>query len=461
MTLDLEIIRDDLNRLAKADLDDGTAPDLETAMARLRDYRIHVAAGPEVADSAPHQAALLTVVNVVGRFALGGVTVSGDLDVPLLVLGDRSASLAAEVAALGGRPGTANDGVPTVVVGSPPIDHGCAVAVTFEGWRGGIIPFGSTRLSERTSVVTSAVLGAALAANEAFAMLRGEAEAGRRAVRLSLWRPDRAGDWWLPESDGPPLQALPNDLWILGLGHLGQALLWHLLLCPFSDRSAVRLLLQDVDVVSASTPSTSILTRTGMLGRPKTRAISEVLERHGFRTTLVERPFDGRFRRRDVDDPAILVCGIDNVIARAEIESPGFPFVVEAGLGDSAQDFRSIRIHTFPATRKAVDLWHPSLQGAAPDLDRPAYRRLAASGGDVCGLTRLAQTAVGAPFVGTVAGALMLAQILRLLAGDVPDALVDLDLRAMRSRRAVSNTAVHPFNPGFQPPEYNGLGWLG
>jgi hypothetical protein len=452
MTLDLETIRDGLNRLAKADLDDGTAPNIETAMARLYGYRIHVAAGPEVADSAPHQAALLTVVNVVGRFALGGVTVSGDMEVPLLVLGNRSGSLAAEVAALGGRPASANDGVPTVVVGSPPIDHRRAVAVTFEGWRGGIIPFGSPRLSERTSFATSAVLGAALAANEAFAMLRGEAEAGRRAVGLSLWRPDRAADWWLPESDGPPLQALPNDLWILGLGHIGQAFLWHLLLCPFSDRSGVRLLLQDVDVISPSTPSTSILTRTGMLGRPKTRAISEVLESHGFRTSIVERPFDRGFRRR-ADDPAILVCGVDNVPTRAEIEAPGFPFVVEAGLGDSPQDFRSIRVHTFPASRKAVDLWIPGLRESVPDLDRPAYRRLAASGGDVCGLTRLAQTAVGAPFVGTVAGALMLAQVLRLLAGDSPDALVDLDLRAMRSRRAISNTAQQPFNPGFQPPE--------
>ena len=64
---------------------------------------LELTAGPEVADSAPHQAALLTVVNVVGRFALGGVTVSGNLDVPLLVLGDRSASLSAAAWADGSR----------------------------------------------------------------------------------------------------------------------------------------------------------------------------------------------------------------------------------------------------------------------------------------------------------------------------------------------------------------------
>ena len=73
------------------------------------------------------------------------------------------------------------------------------------------------------------------------------------------------------------------------------------------------------------------------------------------------------------------------------------------------------------------------------------------NGGDICGLTRLAETAVGAPFVGTVAGCLMLTQVLRVLAGDAPDALVDLDLRSIKSRRAVPNVKLTLFSPGFQP----------
>jgi len=123
---------------------------------------------------------------------------------------------------------------------------------------------------------------------------------------------------------------------------------------------------------------------------------------------------------------------------------------VEAGIGDSAQDFRSIRLHTFPASRRAVDLWVPGARGPLADLDRPGYRRLSEAGGDVCGLTLLAETAVGAPFVGTVAACMMLGQVLRLLASDAPDALVDLDLRSVRSRRAVRNGAIELFNPGYQ-----------
>jgi hypothetical protein len=71
-------------------------------------------------------------------------------------------------------------------------------------------------------------------------------------------------------------------------------------------------------------------------------------------------------------------------------------------------------------------------------------------GVDDCGLARLAGTAVGAPFVGTVAGALMFGQILRLLHGDTPDAVVDLDLRALQARRAVPSSVSLVHNPGFQ-----------
>jgi hypothetical protein len=448
---DIETIRDGLNRVAKLALDDGSAADLETAVANLHGHRIGVLAGPEVLVSAPHQAALLTVVNVARRFALGGVTVEGDLDAPLLVMGDRGRSLREEVEAQGGRPGTVPADAPSVVVGRSVRTPGKGVAVTFEGWRGGVVPLTAPRLAEVTRVMPAAVLAGAFAAAEVFAMLRGEAEAGHRSPGLSLWRPDRANDWRGQGGDGPEPAALPSHLWILGLGHLGQAFLWTLLLCPYRDSAEVTLVLQDTDIVTPSTDSTSVLTEATMVGMAKTRAVAGVLERHGFRTVLVERPFDGDFRRRQADDPPVLVCGVDNALARSQIEGPGFPLVIEAGIGARAQDFRALRLHTFPAARRADDLWR---QGAverdrAASVDRPGYARLSEAGVDPCGLTRLAETAVGAPFVGTVAGTLMVAQLMRLLAGDQVDALVDLDLRSPRSRRAMRNHVLAPFNPGY------------
>jgi len=446
----MTLIRDTFNRVAKVDFDSGAVPDIETAIARLTKHRIGVRVGPEVKSNPAHQAALLTVVNITHRFALGGVTVEGDLDAPLLVMGRREGGLARAVLSLGGRMGQVAEGVPTIQVGSVCPYTGRGVVATFAGWRGGVVPVGAPRLSEETSVIPAAVLAGALAASEAFAMLRGEVEAGYRSIGVSLWRPDREVDWYCPTESEPLLGALPDNLWVLGLGHLGQAFLWALTMCPYEDFTKVRLVLQDSDTVTESTVSTSILTSREMVGAKKTRAVASVLEGHGFQTTLIERSFDGAFRHRGTDDPAILVCGVDNILARSQLESPGFRFVVEAGLGDSYQDFRSMRLHTFPSSRKATDIWTPGAITVARDLNRAGYRRLSEAGADICGLTRLAETAVGAPFVGTVAGCLMLSQVLRLVAGDAPDSLVDLDLKSFASRRAIRNDVVQMFNPGFQ-----------
>lgn len=156
-------------------------------------------------------------------------------------------------------------------------------------------------LSDETTVTPAAVLAGALAAAELFSMLRGEAQAGHRDLGMSIWRPDKACAWREPGSDGPPLAALPSSMWILGLGHLGQAFLWNVMMCAYPCPREVRLTLQDYDDVTRSTVSTSILTETSMIGRRKTRTVAEVLERRGFTTTIVERKFDGGFKRREVD----------------------------------------------------------------------------------------------------------------------------------------------------------------
>lgn len=451
---DMEAVRDDLNRLAKLLVDEGSVSDIAEANACLQAFRVRVFVGPEVNFSAAHQAALLTIVNVACRFALGGVLVSGPLDGPRLVNVAPEPTLAGVVASLGGRhdpawvPGT--DSVPTVVIGSSDLRGDKVLRATFEGWRGGVVRRPEDALSNETNVMPAAVLAGALAAAELFAMLRGDVQAGHRDLGLSLWRPDKAYAWREREGDGPALAVLPSSLWILGLGHLGQAFLWAVMMCPYPNPGEVKLTLQDFDTVTRSTVSTSILTDASMIKRRKTRTVVDVLEGRGFSTTIVERKFDGAFRRRETEEPSILVCGVDNPVARSEVEDPGFQFVVEAGIGSKALDFRALQVNTFPGPREAHAVWGGTRIEDGVEISAPAYDRLAQDGADICGLTQLAGTAVGAPFVGAVAGTLMLAQILRLLAGDRPDAVISLDLTAPRARRAVPNQVVVQFNPGYQ-----------
>jgi hypothetical protein len=81
--------------------------------------------------------------------------------------------------------------------------------------------------------------------------------------------------YWLSlPHDEPALQVLPARLWLIGLGHLGQAYLWALGLLPYPRSSQVCLVLQDVDVITPSTESTSVLSDTTLVGQKKTRAMA-------------------------------------------------------------------------------------------------------------------------------------------------------------------------------------------
>jgi hypothetical protein len=195
------------------------------------------------------------------------------------------------------------------------------------------------------------MLAAALAVNEAFLFISGATGvAGRRTVGLSLWNPSAARDWLSSQADEPALQALPSRLWLIGLGHLGQAYLWALGLLPYTQPSQVGLVLQDIDVITPSTESASILSDTTLIGGKKTRAMAAWAEHRGFTTSICERLFDAHFTRHP-DEPTVALCGLDNALGRQALDQVGFDFVVEAGLGRGHQDFRAIRLHTLPASR--------------------------------------------------------------------------------------------------------------
>ncbi len=445
---------DTLHRLVKQALDSGAAASLEEAEALFQDYRLTFVIDTADARRPAHQAALLTGVALAHRVFLGGVSVAGSLDVPLAVslpLGD---TLGEAVMRLGGVPVDRRSGMtPTVSIGGDPCRRAASfhVRTSFTGWRGGIVPAHAEQgLTDRESMPLAPMLAAALAVNEAFLFVRQESgAAGRRTVGLSLWHVEPGCDWLTIDSDEPPLCFLPSRLWLIGLGHLGQAYLWALGLLPYPRPSGLDLILQDVDVVTPSTESTSILTDASLVGWKKTRAMAEWAERRGFSTMVHERVFDGSFTRQE-SEPPIALCGLDNAVGRRALDHVGFPFVVEAGLGRGYRDFRTMRLHTLPGSRAAAEIW--KAEGTGEDItDRAAYRKMLTDGAlDRCGVTQLAGKAVGAPFVGAVAACLALAEVLRLLHGGTLHQLIDLDLRSIEHRTTVAQKHdLSAFNPGY------------
>ncbi len=446
-------LSDTLHRLVKQALDSGAAASVAEAVEAFRRYRLSFAIGAEQAADPGHQAALLTAVALARRVFLGGVSVIGELDVPLSLPMTCGDTLGDAVSGLGASVGPPQRGNPLVTIGGAPgpRSDGFHVRCLFAGWRGGFVPAHSELApTPGPPMPLSAMLAAALAVNEAFRHVSGGGgAAGRRPTGLSLWRPAPSTDWLGGGGDEPQLHYLPSQLWLIGLGHLGQAYLWGLGLLPYADPSGLSLILQDTDVITPSSISTSLLSDHHEVGRKKTRVVAEWAERRGFRTAIIERLFDGSFRRHG-HEPAVALCGVDNALARQALDRVGFEFVVEAGLGRGHRDFRSMRIHTLPGSRPCVQMWQPVAE-TVDVIDRAAYQQLLRDGElDRCGVTLLAGKAVGAPFVGSVAACLVLAEVLRLLHGGPLHQVVEVDLQSLEQRSVVARSGQFPtYNPGF------------
>jgi hypothetical protein len=178
--------------------------------------------------------------------------------------------------------------------------------------------------------------------------------------------------------------------------------------------------------------------------------VAKWLEDRGFRCFLEERHF-GEWIVRAPHEPGVALCGVDNALARAALEKPGFGLVVEAGLGGGPEAFRSISVHTFPASRSAEEIWSQQVgQGDKSPKDMPAYRALKSKGMDSCGLAQLASRTVGVPFVGVVAACLVFAELLRRLNGGRAFELVSGSVAALEDVETISISSG-PFAFGHLP----------
>ena len=318
-----------------------------------------------------------------------------------------------------------------------------ALRITFDGWIAAAGPANTVaRLPERDDCVLAGILASSLAVSEIFMSVTGvSVEATRRPIALSLWRPD--ADVRVPEARGVPVEFLPGALWVLGLGHLGNAYLWALAALPYRDPSQVEVVLNDFDKVEPENVETGLLFTSAARRRFKTRVCSEWLERREFRTKIVERRFDEHFRCRS-DEPRLALCGFDNNVARRCLESAEFHRVIESGLGGRVDNFDTLAVHTFPQSRCAQELW-PDASPEEEAADRKHRMHAAhsaayaATGDDECGRIRLAGKSIAVPFVGTAAACFALAEAIRLFHERPAYSVVKLRMAAPAKLRACPN----------------------
>lgn len=387
-------------------------------MALLEQFGLAIHVGGEIAHSVQHQVALLTLVNITRRTFLGGVVVVGIPDCRCLTSLVLACSLKDAVIGLGGVPSSeASFSWPCALIGTvaemPRVSP--TWQITWDGWRGGVCPVSlGGRLSEHNAMPLAPALAAGVCAAEVFSYHAGDHPlAGHRSAGLSLWKPSE--DWLANDDTTPTLQLLPSRLWLIGLGNLGQAFAWLLACLPYQNPAELELVLQDFDRLAPSNDSTSLLSYIKDSGKKKARLVAEWLERRGFTTEIEERRF-GSWTQRHETEPGVALCGVDNARARASLDKAGFGLIVEAGLGGGIQAFRSIGMHTFPSSRTPAEIWSKQMaQGEVSAEHMPAYQALKKDGMSACGLTQLATRTVGVPFVGLIAGSLVIAELLRRL----------------------------------------------
>lgn len=436
-----------LSRISKFFLDrDETPGDL--VLTRRQQHSVILRCGPDVQKSYTLQLAVMTAANIANRCFPGAVRIALEQEsakAPLLVwpslgktFGQALLCYAGPEALIGLNTHTQDERV--VIFGNAPSTEG-ALRATFDGWTAKAGPVNAVeRLPEREYCSLSGILVASLAISELFlSFAEISIEASRRIMAMSLWRPDlEISD---PVALGVPVEFLPRDFWLLGLGHLGNAYLWSLATLPYPEAAAPQVFLNDFDKVESENVETGLIFNTDDIHSYKTRTCSAWLEQRGFQTALVERRFDSNFRCRE-DEPRLAFCGFDSNPARRDLATAGFLRVVESGLGGTADNFDTISLHALPNPRRPEELW-PDLTAEENEKleklrerlahENPAYRSL---GRDECGRSELAGKSVAVPFVGAAAASLVLAEAIRLLHGGPAYTDVKFALSAPSARSA-------------------------
>lgn len=442
---------DEFSRPAKALVDSGAVATFDAAEALLAKGRPQIVAGPDCTTMA-HQAALLTAVETTKR-------TFGEVDVHLpqpvaetacTVPGHHDITVAEIVRRAGGRLLTIkalDPTIPTIVIGTTAWLSDVTLQVTWDRWFAHV-DVNAHHLPERGNMTLSAVAAAALAVTECFKRAQGTLEACHRNRSLNLWRPDqnRYPNGPTPADHailGPDLRHLPSSVWFVGLGHLGQAYAWCWTLLPYAETADCLIYLQDFDKVNHANHTTGMFVSASNEGVMKTRVVAAALEHANFATHVIERRLLPETRRHDTE-PELALIGVDKVEPRRLITDIGWKFAIDVGLGSGPIDFTAISVHTFPATRHSqhVAAWRTdgSHRRLETTQEQTAYRNARAAGADPCGLVRLADAAVAAPFVGVVAACLAIAEPLRVLHGGSVNASLTFDSGRLALPRSTSAT---------------------
>ena len=398
----------------------------------------------EQAETIAGQAAFLTAVVTASRCFLGGVFITGNIDVPLLLSNIFEAKTLNDAARLlGARSSMVPANARMILIGkSDCVVDRWSVRAFWNGWVAGVMPGKNNCAAASSNCALAGIAAGALAVGQAFDAQQNNVLAGKFTQIVSLWSPDLGEDGADYHAPDMGQISLPNSLWLIGLGNLGQAYIWSLSMLPYKSATDLTLFLQDDDTVRAENWGTSILIQEKKYGDLKTYVVEKWCQTRGFNVRRIDRRLDGNLRCTG-KEPLIALAGLDRIPPRRLLGLPGFEYVIDAGLGATTRDYKDFRINVFD---KLLDPAHhfadmDDNQKATIDqlMQLPAYRELAEAEGAkaACGLAvDLAGSSVAVPFVSTFVGALAVAQAIRIASNCPHHQTIQGNVNDMRTIRA-------------------------
>ena len=407
------IITPETSRISKIMIESGRCS-CKDAEARLMAATLVIHVDPAYAGTPAAQAATLTAVVTGVRCFLGGVWLTGAVEQPL-ILPMRATTLAEAAVRLGARTGIRADAARrTVIIGSAPSGlTGWTVRAWWNNWSTGVRSVGDPSPPGCGRNSLAGIAAGALAVAQAFLAEQGDIQAGRSAHTLSLWSPGAADD---PE---PQRFYLPDALWLIGLGNLGQAYLWSLALLPYQKSEDLMLVLQDEDTIRDVNWGTSILVPYHRYGMLKTKMAEDWALERGFRVRRLDRFLDGSTLRYP-GDPPIALSGLDRITARKLLGNVGFERVIDCGLGDTAASYRRFRLGVFDPAYTTAQHFDgvEDKSGREQNIRLKAYQEaMAEDPAAACGMAELAGASAAVPFVSMFVGTLAVAQAIRIASG--------------------------------------------
>lgn len=326
------------------------------ALFKLKSLTIKIECREAIRYSLPLQAALLTAVNTAKRAFAGGLILDVPEEIDLKLPLKQFSTLNEAINTIAG-PCIVPESKDTtesfkLLFGKSAHSYN-ELEVICNGWQGGVVTKTDdiTLEGKNTSLPIGGIYAGALGVACAFYVtLQLNIKAADKSRGLSLWNYDKSQQWHSNSNSGPEIKVLPSALWLMGLGHIGQAHAWTLSLLPYSKCKPTIYLL-DYDILEDVNLGSGLVSFQEQIGSTKTSVTADWLTVNKFNCRIVDRPFTKDMQinaEEPYNEPKIALTGFDDIIPRRALGNAGFDGIIDCGIGGELHSFDSIAIRIFP-----------------------------------------------------------------------------------------------------------------